>query len=157
MYRDNTAKTASLGEDVEQLINADLNEKQAVGIATVFDNKLTTATETLTGQMELLGESLSSEIKDLRTEIRDTRTEIRETRTEIRETRTEIRETRTEIRETQAENSAMIERFQESLRSEIRDIGSARRSDRTIIIVMGFGFLGLIATLIGTPFLQALQ
>ena len=139
------------------MINADLNETQAVGIATVFDNKLTTATKPLAEKMELLGESLSSEIRDLRTEIRDTRTEIRDTRTEIRETRTEIRETR-------AENSAMIERFQESLRSEIkdtraeikaeiRDISSARRSDRMIIIVMGFGFLGLIATLIGTPFL----
>ena len=142
MYRDSTAKTASLGEDVEQLINADLNETQAVGIATVFDNKLTTATKPLAEKMELLGESLSSEIRDLRTEIRDTRTELK---ADIQGANADTQGVKADIQGVKADI--------QGVKADLRDISSARRSDRMIIIVMGFGFLGLIATLIGTPFL----
>ena len=138
-------------EDVKQLNNADLSETQAVTPVAVLANKAAATTESLVKQMELLGESLSSEIKDLRTEIRDTRAEIKDLRTEIRDTRTEIK---ADIRDVKADIQDVKADIQD-VKADIRDISSARRNDRTIIIVMGFGFFIIITALIGAPFFMS--
>jgi len=63
-----------------------------------------------------------AEISDVRAEIRDVRVELRDVRVELSDVRVEIRDVRAEIRDVKTSLGGEIQRVEETLRTEMRQM-----------------------------------